>query len=265
MSKVPGSAQVDLVEHDVFSATERVAAPRDGARDDGVEVEDEALAPSEIVVVERRQLVRDAVARGFAASLSWRVQSYPTIGQCLAAPNNWSRTVIVHLALGEDGGSSIDEAFGAMHKAECPAALMILSDCDAAASVVDAFKKGAKGYLPMSVPVRIAAQAIRLVAAGGCYVPVSCLVGGQGALELARADGPSTAKAADERSCIFTARQTAVIEALRRGKANKVIAYELNMRESTVKVHVRNIMKKLNARNRTEVAYRANEFLELRR
>jgi len=45
-----------------------------------------------------------------------------------------------------------------------------------------------------------------------------------------------------------------VVRALCRGKANKVIAYELNMCESTVKVHVRNIMKKLKAKNRTEVA-----------
>jgi DNA-binding NarL/FixJ family response regulator len=35
----------------------------------------------------------------------------------------------------------------------------------------------------------------------------------------------------------------------------------LNMRESTVKVHIRNIMKKLNAKNRTEVAVRIEEFL----
>jgi DNA-binding NarL/FixJ family response regulator len=52
-----------------------------------------------------------------------------------------------------------------------------------------------------------------------------------------------------------------VIDALRRGKANKIIAYELSMCESTVKVHVRNIMKKLNAKNRTEVAYLANELM----
>jgi DNA-binding NarL/FixJ family response regulator len=32
------------------------------------------------------------------------------------------------------------------------------------------------------------------------------------------------------------------------------------MRESTVKVHVRNIMKKLKARNRTEVAYKTSEL-----
>ena len=54
---------------------------------------------------------------------------------------------------------------------------------------------------------------------------------------------------------LFTARQAAVIDALRQGKPNKIIAYELKMRESTVKVHVRNIMKKLNATNRTQVAY----------
>ena len=59
---------------------------------------------------------------------------------------------------------------------------------------------------------------------------------------------------------VFTSRQIAVIEALRRGKANKIIAHELKMRESTVKVHVRNIMKKLNAKNRTEVAYLANQL-----
>ena len=53
---------------------------------------------------------------------------------------------------------------------------------------------------------------------------------------------------------MFTARQGAVIRALCSGKANKIIAYELNMCESTVKVHVRNIMKKLKAKNRTEVA-----------
>ena len=36
--------------------------------------------------------------------------------------------------------------------------------------------------------------------------------------------------------------------------ANKQIAYELNMSEHTVKVHLRHIMRKLKARNRTEVA-----------
>jgi hypothetical protein len=40
-----------------------------------------------------------------------------------------------------------------------------------------------------------------------------------------------------------------------------IIAYELGMRKSTVKVHVRNIMKKLRATNRTQVAYMARELM----
>ena len=56
----------------------------------------------------------------------------------------------------------------------------------------------------------------------------------------------------------MTDRQHLVLEALREGKPNKAIAFELKIHESTVKVHVRNIMKKLGARNRTQVAYLAS-------
>jgi len=47
-----------------------------------------------------------------------------------------------------------------------------------------------------------------------------------------------------------------VLRLLHEGKQNKNIAYELGMCESTVKVHVRNLMKKLKARNRTQLALR---------
>ncbi|MGZ9174567.1 MAG: response regulator transcription factor, partial [Candidatus Binatia bacterium] len=47
--------------------------------------------------------------------------------------------------------------------------------------------------------------------------------------------------------------------AVRQGKANKVIAHELNISESTVKVHLHNIMKKLRVKNRTEVAVKARK------
>ena len=49
----------------------------------------------------------------------------------------------------------------------------------------------------------------------------------------------------------------AVIRALQQGKSNKVIAYELNICESTLKVHVRNLMQKMKAKNRTDLAMKA--------
>ncbi len=115
-------------------------------------------------------------------------------------------------------------------------------------------KGGARGYIPTSVTLNVALEAMRLVGAGGTFAPTSILLD---------ASEPSAAMAAQYNVCkktAFTARQLAVLVALRRGKANKQIAYELNMREGTVKVHVRHIMKKLRAKNRTEVAIIANDL-----
>jgi DNA-binding CsgD family transcriptional regulator len=52
----------------------------------------------------------------------------------------------------------------------------------------------------------------------------------------------------------LTARQIAILEAIRKGSYNKQIARDLNMSEASVRVQVQHIMKKLGARNRTEVA-----------
>jgi DNA-binding NarL/FixJ family response regulator len=117
-----------------------------------------------------------------------------------------------------------------------------------------ALESGAKGYIPTSLSLDMAVGAMQFVEAGGTFVPASTLTartrtGG----EIQGQKGPLAG--------LFTERQAAVLECLRKGKANKQIAYELSMREGTVKVHVRNIMKKLKARNRTEVAVLTNPLL----
>ena len=70
--------------------------------------------------------------------------------------------------------------------------------------------------------------------------------GGNGAEKDSEDAGP--------RNRSLTARQKAVLELLRRGDTNKVIARRLGMREGTVKVHVRQIMRKFGVTNRTQIA-----------
>ena len=111
---------------------------------------------------------------------------------------------------------------------------------------------GAKGYIPVTMGFEIAVEAVRFVLAGGTYVPMDFLLG---------TDRPGDAPSQPPTSGLVTGRELAVIRAIQDGKSNKVIAYELNMCESTVKVHVRNIMKKLNAKNRTDVAIKAQTVL----
>jgi DNA-binding NarL/FixJ family response regulator len=137
-----------------------------------------------------------------------------------------------------------------------PAPVVLLSDDDDLAQVLKALEIGARGYIPSSVGVGVCIEAIGLAQAGGMFVPASSVLARRQSLQ-------SSTENARPLEGMFTARQAEVVEALRRGKANKIIAYELNLRESTVKVHIRNIMKKLKATNRTEVAYKINDLFPI--
>ncbi|MER8752191.1 response regulator transcription factor [Mesorhizobium sp. M1050] len=131
--------------------------------------------------------------------------------------------------------------------------LVILADTEDLAQVLTALECGARGYIPTSVGIDVCVEAINLAAAGGIFVPASSVLSMRHLIKSGDCDPrPLTG--------MFTLRQTEVAQALRRGKANKIIAHELNLCESTVKVHIRNIMKKLKATNRTEVAYKVNDL-----
>jgi DNA-binding NarL/FixJ family response regulator len=124
---------------------------------------------------------------------------------------------------------------------------VVMADRDDPEYILKALRAGARGFIPTSLLVEVTVQALHFVDSGGTFVPASSLL----ALAVSTA---SKSAAGTESSGPFSPRQLSVAKALRKGTPNKVIAYELNMCESTVKVHVRNIMKKLKAKNRTEVA-----------
>ena len=130
--------------------------------------------------------------------------------------------------------------------------IILLADSDDIAQIIGALECGVKGYIPTSVSLDVCVEAISLSIAGGIFVPANSFLAMRSILAR-QSERPAAP--------FFTDRQLAVAEALRRGKANKIIAYELHMQESTVKVHVRNIMKKVNASNRTEVAYKLIKLL----
>jgi DNA-binding NarL/FixJ family response regulator len=124
------------------------------------------------------------------------------------------------------------------------------SDVDLARTAI---RCGAKGYIPCTLGFDIAVGAVRFVLAGGTYVPVDCVL----------AAGPGVLAAPVPRpSGGVTPREGAVIRAIQQGKSNKIIAYELNVCESTVKVHVRNLMKKVKAKNRTDLAIKTQNALQ---
>ena len=211
--------------------------------------------PKVIALIEPRAFIRDCLSRSLEARLGETISTYSTTDVFCSSPGRTQARLVILCVNGDANEAEIRRQLLAVTRACEGVPLMLLSEREQPNHIVNAVEMGVRGYLATSLPLEVAAEAIRLVDAGGVFVPAHCLIGG-------RKFDPALATPPAMGSDFFTARQVAVVDALRRGKANKAIAYELNMRESTVKVHVRNIMKKLKARNRTEVAFLANEILK---
>jgi DNA-binding NarL/FixJ family response regulator len=137
------------------------------------------------------------------------------------------------------------------------ASAVVLSDRDDVDDVNRALTHGVRGYIPTSVECGVAVAALRLISAGGTFVPAHALRSTAAKPD----DQPEGERQRRSDGRDLTPRELSVIDLLREGKPNKLIAARLDMQESTVKVHVRNILKKLNAANRTHAAFVANRLL----
>jgi DNA-binding NarL/FixJ family response regulator len=216
----------------------------------------DAATSRSIVIIERRALIRDCLRRCFKQASDLDVMAVSTVQEWLEVAPTTSASLVVLSIAGTSKNPEAQRDIGRLVQGPSARPTIVLSDGDELEQIISVLDSGARGYIPTDLTLDVAIEAVRLVRAGGVFVPASSLVAARRTGET----GNGTARSAGG---IFTARQAAVVDALRRGKANKVIAYELKMRESTVKVHVRNIMKKLNAKNRTEVAFMANELIKV--
>jgi DNA-binding NarL/FixJ family response regulator len=130
--------------------------------------------------------------------------------------------------------------------------VIVVCEREESHQVREALRQGVRGYIPTTMTARVLVEAVRLVQAGGTFVPAGAFVNaGRPAKRLEGVSDMAFSLSS------LTPRQRQVLDLLRRGKPNKIIAHELSMCEGTVKVHVRQIMRKLNATNRTQAAFLA--------
>ena len=209
---------------------------------------------SAIVVIDRRALIRECLARCLAAAAGCRVTAFASVDAWMSAEVEGEPSLVLFSTASLQHDMETQRQMALVVEA-CPAMpMVVMSDGDDADHIVEALDKGMRGYIPTGVTLDVAVGAIGLVGAGGTYVPATSLM-------AARRSESAPGQPRQVETGLFTARQASVVEGIRRGKPNKIIAYELNMCESTVKVHVRAIMKKLNATNRTEVAFKTSALL----
>ncbi|HEX9626996.1 MAG TPA: response regulator transcription factor [Acidiferrobacterales bacterium] len=126
--------------------------------------------------------------------------------------------------------------------------VVILSAETRRADMQRALDLGAMGFVPKDSTGRIMIQALRLVLAGGIYVPP------------ALAEPAAGGAAPDTPLARLTDRQREVLTLLAQGQSNKEIARSLALAEATVKMHVTAIMKALGVSNRTQAVVAAKRL-----
>jgi DNA-binding NarL/FixJ family response regulator len=200
-------------------------------------IESDAASEVYVAMIEKRLLLAECLTRCIKLASGYNVISFPSVESWLEVADTTPVSLIVLCLGSKPSDAETRRDVSLLLRAANRLPTIILSDVEDPDQIIDVLEQGVRGYIPTSVSLQVAIKAMQMAATSS-------------------SDGEVTSK--NSQNGLFTARQAAVVEALRRGKANKIIAYELNMRESTVKVHVRNIMKKLKAKNRTEVAFMTN-------
>ncbi len=126
------------------------------------------------------------------------------------------------------------------------AAVLMLSVSDDAADLAAALRSGAQGYLLKTCDADELVGAVRRAHAG--ELVIGSAMAPKVAAAFAARTPPSDPIAA------LTARERQIGAALARGASNKRIARELDIAETTVKVHVQSILRKLALSSRVQIA-----------
>jgi DNA-binding NarL/FixJ family response regulator len=211
---------------------------------------DEALRkPQALVYVDPRKFTRDCVGRWLQNSLEeftvWLLADLDGV-ETASIVKHEVRAVIINTVPGRMSAPPLARVLSRAGELLPSSSVVVLSDHEDPESIREAFALGVRAYIPTTLAPAVAVGAVHLVCLGGTFAPA-------GSLLFQRDSGHGSA--GESRIKGFTKCQSRILDCLRRGMTNRLIAHELNICESTVKVHVRNIMKKLNATNRTQVAY----------
>jgi len=164
--------------------------------------------------------------------------------------------ILLDLTLPDRDGFSVLAELRELYPA---VSIVVLSALQDPAHVMKALDQGALGYIPKTAEPDVMLSALRLVIAGGIYIPPQILAHEEflhGAPRQPVGDLPSDSLA----EFGLTGRQLDVLALVMQGKSNKTICRTLNLAEPTVKNHVTAILRALKVSNRTEAVIAVNEL-----
>lgn len=140
------------------------------------------------------------------------------------------------------------ETLRALKAADLDSRVMMLTVSDNEADVLAAIRAGADGYLLKDMEPEDTLQSIRAAASGKLAVSDRLTE----LLAAALRSEASTPRDAEEAA--LTQREHEILDLIAEGLSNKLIARTLDISPGTVKVHVKNVLRKLNLNSRVEAA-----------
>ena len=205
-----------------------------------------------VLVVDDHAIVREAL-RGVVTAVASEatIVEAATGRQAVELANTTAglELILLDLNLPDADGFTLLTQFRERHPA---VSVVVLSGACDRGNILRALDGGALGFIPKSAARDVMINALRLVVAGGVYVPPEALAP-SGAAHTAR-----TPLSPAELG--LTQRQVDVLALMMQGQSNKRISRALNLAEPTVKNHITAIFKALKVSNRTEAVVAVGEL-----
>jgi DNA-binding NarL/FixJ family response regulator len=200
-----------------------------------VSSQSEPAQPVRVLIVDDHPVVRDGLNAMLSAESDLVVVGEAATGaEALEMVTKLRPAVVLmDLLLPDMGGTQVIQR---VCSRSSDTAFIVLTTVAGDEEIYRALEAGARGYLFKDMARKELVQAIRAVHRGRRYIPSQ--VGSRIAENLPRPD--------------LTSREVEVLQLISAGMRNKEIAYELKISEATANAHVKHILEKLNAADRTQ-------------
>ncbi|MEP4198333.1 MAG: response regulator transcription factor [Aliishimia sp.] len=198
-----------------------------------------------ILLADDHELVRETIAAFLESAGTFMVvqsSDLPSVEKALVSYDPFDLVLLDYEMPGMNGLEGLDKILDATR----PRPVALISGSANKEIAEQALDRGAAGFLPKSMAAKSLVNAIKFMAMGEKYAPIDFMT-----QEVETADHPLRK--------LLTARELQVLSCLTRGLANKEIAREIELQEVTIKLHVKTLCRKLEAKNRTHAAMIAKE------
>jgi DNA-binding NarL/FixJ family response regulator len=211
------------------------------------------MQPTKVLIVDDHALLRRGVRNTIEPEEDFEVVGEAEDGAEALAKAKELKPDLILMDISMPHGNGL-ETLSAIKKELPDVKIIMLTVHDKDENLLEAIKRGAEGFLSKNVRAKALLDSLRGAMRG--EAAISRHMAGKILKEFARLAKIEAKKASGQ----LTPREKEVLEKLSEGLSNREIGLSLCISENTVKVHVKNILRKLHLQNRTEAAAYAQRW-----